>query len=113
MSFGSPQVGDAAFVRAFDARVARSVRVVNPYDLVPRALSMQLEHVKGYYFVTSPRPAQDLYGAHGVATYREGLERSRAATWALLFAPAAYSLAFVCLVVALRAGWRRVLRKSR
>lgn len=111
VTFGSPQVGDALLAAAFDAAVPDSTRVVNPYDWVPRALSTQFEHVKGYYFVTTPRPAQDVYGSHSMAQYAQALGRSRAATWALLFAPAAYSACFVLLIVALKRGWRHLRKK--
>lgn len=52
ISFGAPQVGDELFVDQFNARVNKSVRVINPLDPIPKALSAQLAHVKGVYFVS-------------------------------------------------------------
>ena len=108
VTFGAPQVGDALFVSEFDARVGRSVRVVNPYDWVPRSMSMQLEHVKGYYFATSPGLVVNFVDMHSMSTYRKAVHRSRAASWALLFAPVGYWAGLTVVLLCVRAAWLRL-----
>lgn len=88
-SFGAPQVGDGAFVQLFDERVSTAVRVVNPFDPVPRSLSAQLVHTKGYYPVTSLTmdfpPASHLMKAYLLA-----LDRPEWLRVAGVFAPLVY-----------------------
>lgn len=101
-SFGSPQVGDPAFVLQFRRAVPRSVRVVNPYDLVPRSLSAVLEHVHGQYAVAFPAPAFMVLSSHSMDAYEAAVRRGRPATWAmLLLLHPAYALVGVLVVLGL------------
>lgn len=66
VTFGAPSVGDAAFVREFDARVPKSVRAVTPQDPVPRTLSLYYAHVKGLVVVP---PSLDVRNPHALQEY--------------------------------------------
>lgn len=100
-TFGAPQVGDGAFAELFDSRVPKAVRVVNPFDPVPRSLSAQLVHTKGQYPVTSLTmdfpPASHLMKAYLVA-----IERPRWLRIAGVFAPLAYIGIAAAVVIAVR-----------
>lgn len=106
-SFGAPQVGDAAFVTLFDARVPHVARVVNPFDPVPRSLSAQLVHTKGYYAVTSLNQDSPLT-AHNLTTYAIALQRPGWMRVAGLFAPLVYLGLAVGLVLVAQMAWSRV-----
>ena len=100
-SFGAPQVGDGAFVELFDARVSKAVRVVNPFDPVPRSLSAQLVHTKGAYPVTSLTmdfpPASHLMKAYLLA-----LDRPEWLRVAGMFAPLVYIGVAAAVVILVR-----------
>ncbi len=105
-SIGAPQVGDAALVQLFNARVPYAVRIVNPFDPVPRSLSTQFVHTKGYYAVTSLSQDTPLT-AHNLSAYKVALERP---TWLRVtgvFAPLAYVALAVALVVLTKYAWQR------
>ena len=72
VTFGAPQVGDASFARAFDTLVPYSVRVINPYDHVPRSLNVQYVHVKGAYAVASVGS-----NPHKLSSYDEALNNTQ------------------------------------
>jgi hypothetical protein len=88
-TFGQPQVGDGAFVRLFDSRVPHAVRVVNPFDPVPRSLSAVFLHTKGHYAVTSFTRDSPLT-AHNLGTYELALRRPAWVRTAGVFAPLVY-----------------------
>lgn len=90
-TFGAPQVGDGAFVKLFDARVPLCVRVVNPFDPVPKSLAAQLLHTKGYYAVAS-LTADSPFTAHSMDTYQLALSRPVWLRTLGIFAPATYVL---------------------
>jgi triacylglycerol lipase len=94
-TFGQPQVGDGAFVKLFNSRVPHAVRVVNPFDPVPRSLSAVFLHTKGHYAVTSFSRDSPLT-AHDLATYDIALRRPQWARVAGIFAP----LVYVCIAAA-------------
>lgn len=88
-TFGAPQVGDQAFVNAFDAGVGVSVRVVNPHDKVPASLAPVYVHVKGYYPVTTV--TKDVFPvSHLLSSYRLAITRNRAISIVGSLAPSAY-----------------------
>ncbi|AUF82676.1 class 3 lipase [Tetraselmis virus 1] len=88
-TFGSPQVGDQLFVNTFNENVATSVRVVNPYDLVPYSLSSQFGHVKGGYYVTTI--SSDIFPAsHFIDAYQKGIALSDSQRLYGLFGPSVY-----------------------
>lgn len=89
VTFGAPQVGDHNFVKLFDARVDLCVRVVNPFDPVPKLLASQLRHTKGYYAVAS-LSLDSPVTAHNMKTYEVALGRPRWAQMLGVFAPATY-----------------------
>jgi len=70
VTFGAPQVGDGAFVHAFDALIPLSLRVAAVYDPVPRLLSAQFPHVKGLVAVASPIRINK---AHDIGSYAQEL----------------------------------------
>lgn len=105
VSFGGPQVGDANLVRAFDTHVHVAARVVNPFDPVPKALSAQLEHTKGYHAVTSMTKDSPLT-AHDLATYRLALSRPRWLQILGVLAPVGYVAMGGAAVLAFHM-WRR------
>lgn len=72
VTFGAPQVGDASFAKAFDAMVPHSVRVINPYDHVPRSLNVQYVHVKGAYAVASVAS-----NPHKLSSYDQALNNTQ------------------------------------
>ena len=84
VTFGAPQVGDGLFVKEFDARVPLSLRVAAVYDPVPRAMSTQLPHVKGYVPIASP-PIFPY--THDLTAYKLGLRQSPTTTLAVMAAP--------------------------
>lgn len=88
-TFGQPQVGDGGFVKLFDARVPNAVRVVNPYDPVPRSLSAVFLHTKGYHPVSSFTRDSPVT-AHSLSTYEIALGRPGWARVAGIFAPLVY-----------------------
>lgn len=90
ITFGSPQVGDGFFVKNYDALVPLSIRCATMYDPVPKALSTQFPHVKGYTPLASP-PMLPL--THELSVYQLALQQSAPANAALMAAP----LIFVCL----------------
>lgn len=88
-TFGQPQVGDGAFVKLFDSRVPHAVRVVNPFDPVPRSLSAVFLHTKGQYPVSSFTHDSPIT-AHNLGTYEIALRRPGWARTAGIFAPLVY-----------------------
>jgi hypothetical protein len=72
VTFGAPQVGDNLFVKAFDARIQRSIRVVSVLDPVPKSMSAQFRHVKGEHAVVSLT-----LNPHGLTSYAKAIEASR------------------------------------
>ena len=88
VTFGSPQVGDGAFVAFFNATIPVSIRVANPIDPVPRLLNAQLTHVKGYYPV-GILSYKTLTRSHNMDTYLAAVDTtSRAKTVFAAFLPA-------------------------
>ena len=102
-TFGSPAVGDGLFARTFDAAVAESVRVVNPFDWVPRVLSPQLVHVAGQYPVAG-LTQYTFTAAHRMATYQTAVSGARGVSLLAAFLPMAYLAAALAGVLL----WRRV-----
>ena len=98
VTFGAPQVGDDNFVKLFDGRVNLGVRVVNPFDPVPKLLASQFAHTKGYYAVTS-LTRDSTVTAHNLSTYALALSRPRWVQVGGAFAPPAY-VALAALAVA-------------
>jgi hypothetical protein len=90
ITFGAPHVGDGNFVRLVEA-AAECVRVVNPFDPVPKALAGQLLHAGDAYSVASLTRDSPLT-AHSLSTYALALERPRWLQVLGLFAPATYVL---------------------
>lgn len=88
-TFGQPQVGDGAFVELFDARVAHAVRVVNPFDPVPRSLSAVFLHTKGNHPVSSLSHDNPIT-AHSLSSYKIALSRPAWVRTAGIFAPLVY-----------------------
>lgn len=82
-TFGSPRVGNAAFAKAFDACVDRSVRCVNGRDAVTMRPYWGYEHVGGLQQVGSTT----IYGFfsgwfgsvkdHSLASYTSAVEASK------------------------------------
>lgn len=72
VTFGSPQVGDGLFVEAFDQRIPLSLRLATTYDPVPKALSAQLPHVKGYV----PLPSIPSATSHDLKAYLWGIRQN-------------------------------------
>lgn len=104
VTFGAPQVGDGDFVAFFDTIVPISVRVANPLDVVPRLLSAQLVHVKGY----SPVGAfsfDTVLKTHELSTYKTALGLPAPMRVVAAFVPAV--LAAVVIVAYI--GW--ILRR--
>ncbi len=88
-TFGAPQVGDSAFIRAFNASVNQCVRVVNPHDKIPSVLSVAYMHTKGYYPVTTL--SKDVFPvSHTMGAYSEAIKRPRALSIFGMFAPMIY-----------------------
>ena len=88
-TFGAPQIGDGAFVKQFNARVPHCVRVVNPFDPVPKLLATQLLHTKGYYPVASLTLDSPLT-AHNLSTYALAIKRPAWLRTLGVFAPLTY-----------------------
>jgi pimeloyl-ACP methyl ester carboxylesterase len=72
VTFGSPQVGDGLFVQAFDQRIPLSLRLATTYDPVPKVLSAQLPHVKGYV----PLPSIPFTSSHDLSAYLWGIKQN-------------------------------------
>lgn len=87
VSFGAPQAGDAAFVDFFNDVVPASARVVTPMDPVPRSLSAQMVHVKGYVPAGAWSLAT-LTRAHSMSTYRLAVSTGRGMSTVAAFVPA-------------------------
>lgn len=105
-TFGAPQVGDARFAGYFNDRVEGSVRVVNPFDPVPKLLAAQLLHARGYRAVTSmTRDAPPT--AHDLSTYRLALSRPRWVQVLGVVAPVGYVALAAAGVLAYHAWVRR------
>lgn len=86
VTFGAPQVGDKSFVKRFDSSVSLSVRVVNPYDIVPYSLSTRYDHVRGRVAVVAPLMMNILPASHTIAAYEMALIDDGPISWpALLF----------------------------
>jgi hypothetical protein len=85
-SFGAPQVGDGAFVGVFNARVPHAVRVVIPFDPVPRSLSAQLVHTKGAYPVATLTAVTPLR-AHKLGSYAAAIQHPQWRRLVGMFAP--------------------------
>ncbi|NBU16389.1 MAG: hypothetical protein EBS48_05130 [Actinobacteria bacterium] len=105
-TFGAPHVGDGNFVELFDRRVPTCVRVVNPFDPVPKLLASQFVHTKGYY-ATASLTRDAPITAHFVSTYRLALSRPRWVQIAGSFAPVSYVAAAAAVVVAYHLARRR------
>lgn len=100
-TFGQPQVGDGAFVTLFNSRVPHAVRVVNPFDPVPRSLSAVFLHTKGHYAATSVSRDSPIT-AHDLATYAIALGRPGWLRVAGMFAPLVYVFIAAALVALVR-----------
>lgn len=94
VTFGAPQVGDGNFVKHFNSVVPASLRVVNPMDPVPRLLSAQLVHVKGYYPVSSFSLVSTV-NAHAPSTYEAAVAKPRPVAILASFAPAAVAAVLI------------------
>ena len=101
VSIGSPQVGDGNFVKYFDEVVPASVRIVNPIDPVPRLLSAQFVHVKGYYPVGT-LSLDTVLKSHHLETYVDALAKSRHVAIVGAFLPAAV----IAGVIGIYLAWR-------
>ena len=88
VTFGAPQVGDGDFVAFYDDTIPTSVRVVNPLDIVPRLLSAQLVHVKGYTPVGA-FSFDTVLKNHDLSTYKAALDLSPSLRVVAAFTPAA------------------------
>lgn len=98
VSFGAPQVGDGNFVAFFNEVIPASVRVVNPMDPVPRLLSPQLVHVRGYYPVGT-FSLDNTIKAHNLTTYIEALGKPRMLGVLASFVPAVVAAAAIALYI--------------
>lgn len=87
VTFGAPQVGDGNFVAGFNEIIPSAVRVVNPMDPVPRLLSVQLVHVKGYYPVGT-FDLDNIFKAHSLSMYVNAMGKARALSIIASFWPA-------------------------
>ena len=67
ITFGAPQVGDPAFVKFFNQHVPTSIRVVTPFDPVPRSMNIYFAHVKGALAVPTLEQNQHLTGSYADA----------------------------------------------
>lgn len=106
ITFGSPQVGDGNFVAFFNDTVPTSVRVVNPFDPVPRLLSPQMVHVKGFY-PAATFSLESVFNAHDMDRYVQAVSSSRATSLLAVFTPAAA----VAVAIAVYVSWQ--LRRQR
>lgn len=101
VTFGAPQVGDGNFVAHFDRVVPASVRVVNPMDPVPRLLSAQLVHVKGYVPVGAfTLESMFPYKSHMPWVYADALDQPRWLAVAASFMPAVFGAILIFLWIA-------------
>ena len=87
VTFGAPQAGNAAFVDYFNATVPASARLVTPADPVPRSLSAQMVHVKGYVPVGVWSPAA-LTRPHSMSTYARAASSNRTLAVIAAYVPA-------------------------
>lgn len=101
-SFGAPAVGDAPFVKTFNARVPVAIRVYNPYDPVPRSLSSQFMHVKGHYAVTTLTSDLVPTTAHALSTYQKAVRRPAWLRVLGVFGPVLYIILPIVLVLVVR-----------
>lgn len=99
VTFGAPQVGDGNFVAYFNRVVSACVRVVNPMDPVPRLLSAQLVHVKGY-FPIGAFTLESTYNAHMPWVYVTALNQPRWLAVVASFMPAVFGALLIFLWVA-------------
>lgn len=99
VSIGSPQVGDGNFVKYFDQVVPTSVRIVNPIDPVPRLLSAQYVHVKGYYPVGT-LSLDTVLKSHPLETYIDALSKSRHVAIVGAFMPAVIVASIIGIYIA-------------
>lgn len=94
VTFGAPQIGDKTLVQAFDAIVPLSLRVAAIYDPIPKALSTQLPHVKGYVPIASP-PIMPI--AHTLEAYRFGIRQQPVTNALVMAAPMLFIIVFAFL----------------
>lgn len=99
VTFGAPQVGDGNFVAYFNRVVPASVRVVNPMDPVPRLLSIQLVHVKGYLPIGAFTLDSTL-NAHHPSVYVSALNQPRWLAVVASFMPAVFGALLIFLWIA-------------
>eukprot|EP00873_Tetraselmis_striata_P034019 jgi/Tetstr1/454283/TSEL_041202.t1 len=102
VTFGSPQVGDDAFVEKFNRKVDFSVRVYNPMDWVTRSMGSNFAHVDHGYPVATLR--RDIMPwVHFIDAYRMAVALPEWMRYLGLFLPNAgltVSLAVAYLVYA-------------
>ena len=98
VTFGAPQVGDGLFVAAFDQRIPLSLRVVTTYDPVPKVLSAQLPHVKGYV----PLASLPQVSSHDLSTYKWGLQQNPWQNALIMIAPILFLVLTASLLAKLR-----------
>lgn len=99
VTFGAPQVGDGNFVAFFNSVVPASVRVVNPMDPVPRLLSIQLVHVKGYLPVGA-FTLGSTFNAHHPTVYVQAMRQPRWLAVVASFMPAVFGALLIFLWIA-------------
>lgn len=101
VTFGAPQVGDGNFVAFFNNTVPACARVVNPMDPVPRLLSAQLVHVKGYMPVAALSLDSSLpLKAHALRVYADALRLPRWLSVVASFVPAVVAALAIAAYVA-------------
>ena len=98
VTFGSPQVGDGLFVQAFDQRVPLSLRLATTYDPVPKTLSAQLPHVKGYV----PLPSIPYKSSHDISAYIWGIRQTPWQNALVIGAPVIFLILVASLIVKTR-----------
>lgn len=106
-TLGAPPVGDGLFVQLFNASIKESVRVVNPTDPIPRSVSFQFAHVKGYYPINTIK--RDTHSQHTLPTYVDGLKASAASTVGGMLLPV--GVAAIAIIPVIGLDW--YLRKRR
>lgn len=106
VTFGAPQVGDSNFVALYNDIIQTSVRIVNPLDPVPRLLSPQLVHGKGYYPVGT-FSLDNTLKAHMLATYTEALGKPRLLGMLAAFVPATVTALVIAVYVLWWVKWAR------
>lgn len=95
VTFGAPQVGDKLFARAIKAKV-RCIRVVTPYDPVPKSLSSQFVHSGSLVVLGSDEVGAN---AHDLNAYKEGLEASKVSAFWDAVQPALFALVVIVLMM--------------